>query len=72
MIFGIIGTICSGKDIIATYLHDHYNFEKINLMEIYKEKNPKIENFINSDEDGDNVSDYPINFFSSIFLIFIS
>ncbi len=38
MIVGITGLICAGKKTIVKYLKETYDFEAINLEEIFKAK----------------------------------
>ena len=38
MIVGLVGAICSGKEALALYLKEHYGFECINLLALFKER----------------------------------
>lgn len=38
MIVGLVGNICSGKEEFANYLVKKHNFNKVNLIERFKEK----------------------------------
>ena len=36
MIVGLTGSICSGKETMADYLVKHYNFKKIDILELFR------------------------------------
>jgi dephospho-CoA kinase len=38
MIVGLTGSICSGKETMAKYLVENYNFKAINILELFREK----------------------------------
>ena len=38
MIVGLTGSICSGKESMADYLVTHHNFEKVNILDIFRKK----------------------------------
>jgi len=35
---GIVGTICSGKQELAKYLVKTYDFEAVNILDIFKQR----------------------------------
>jgi len=37
MIVGLTGSICSGKETLARYLVENYNFQAINIMDLFRE-----------------------------------
>jgi len=42
MIIGITGALCSGKQTLVKYLVQTYNFEAVNLLEIFKARLQQI------------------------------
>ena len=38
MIVGLTGAICSGKDSMADYLVKNHNFQKVNIMDLFRKK----------------------------------
>ena len=36
MIVGLTGSICSGKETMADYLVNTYNFKKVNILELFR------------------------------------
>ena len=42
MIVGLTGPICSGKKTLAKYLADRYNFEIIDILELFREQIKEI------------------------------
>ena len=38
MIVGLTGSICSGKETLAQYLVEAYDFEAINILDLFKQK----------------------------------
>jgi dephospho-CoA kinase len=38
MIIGITGSLCSGKSELANYLCQTYDFEAVNLLDVFKKR----------------------------------
>ena len=44
MIVGLTGPICSGKETLAQYLVKTYQFEAINILELFRDKIYELDN----------------------------